>query len=183
MRTLTVIAVLLTGAAPSLRAQHGGQVEFGGFGSYTRYDKDFQLADQFGAGARLGYFFGDHFSLEVDANAAQPLSTTSGIGKSTAVFGSASLVISGGSAYILGGYSRLHFGPPTPYASELNAIHGGLGERIFFVENRVALRLEARAYYRGPGAGQTNPPWIGHFTAMAGLSFLLGPASQRGHTP
>lgn len=177
MRLLTVTAVLLAAAAPTLFAQHRGQVEIGGFGSYTRYDSRFQLDNQFGVGGRLGFFVGDHFSLEVDANMAQPLSTTSGVGKSTAVFGSASLVITNGSLYVLGGYSRLHFGPPTPFASELNAVHGGLGERIFFVGDRMALRLEARAYYRGPSAGESH--WIGHFTGMGGLTCFLGRA--RGH--
>src|SRR5207302_727825 len=74
----------------------------------------------------------------------------------------------------LGGYSRLYLGANSPYHSELNAIHGGLGERIFFVGDRVALRLEARAYYRGPGGGMTSPHWVGHFTGTVGLSFLLG---------
>src|SRR5438132_4625903 len=77
-------------------------------------------------------------------------------------------------AYALGGYSRLYLGANSPYHSELNAIHGGLGERIFFVGDRVALRLEARAYYRGPGGGMTSPHWVGHFTGTVGLSFLLG---------
>jgi len=174
MRVLTGIGLLLAGGAGSLAAQHRGQVELGAFGSYTRYDSGFQLDNQFGSGGRLGFFLGDHFSLEVDANMAQPLSTASGVGKSTAVFGSASLVITNGSLYVLGGYSRLHFGPPTPFASELNAVHGGLGERIFFVGNRVALRLEARAYYRGPSARQGDSRWIGHFIGTAGLSCFLG---------
>ena len=172
MRVLTVIGLLLAGGIGSLSAQHRGQVEIGGYGSYTRYDKGFQLDNQFGTGARLGYFLGDHFSLEVDGNVAQPLSRFSGAGKTNAVFGSASLVVSSGSAYVLGGFSRLHMGPNAPYSSDLNALHGGLGERIFFVGDRVALRVEARAYYRGPGGGQTG--WIGHFAGMAGLSFLLG---------
>jgi hypothetical protein len=179
MRALALLVVLLAVGSRALCAQHAGQVEIGGFGSYTRYDSRFQLDNQFGAGGRLGFFLGDHFSLEVDANVAQPLSTTSDVGKSTAVFGSASLVITNGSLYVLGGYSRLHLGPPTPFASELNAVHGGLGERIFFVDDRVALRLEARAYYRGPSAGQSGSGWIGHFTGTAGLSFILGPGGRK----
>jgi OprF membrane domain len=179
MRVLTVIGLLLAGGIRSLSAQHGGQVEIGWFGSYTRYDSGFRLDNQFGSGARLGYFLGDHFSLEVDGNVAQPLSRFSGVGKTNAVFGSASLVVSSGSAYVLGGYSRLHMGPNAPYSSDLNALHGGLGERIFFVGDRVALRVEARAYYRGPGGAQTSPHWVGHFTGMAGLSFLLGASGAK----
>src|SRR5437762_3447296 len=121
-----------------------------------------------------GYFLGDHFSLEVDGIVAQPLSQLSGVGKTNVVFGSASLVISSGSAYVLGGYSRLHMGPNPPYSSDLNAVHGGLGERIVFGGDRMALRVEARAYYRGPGGGLASHQWIGHFTGTMGLSFLLG---------
>src|SRR5207249_7980643 len=94
----------------------------------------------------VGYFLGDHFSIEVDADVAQPVSRLSGVG-TTAVFWSTSLVINSGggksSLYALGGYSRLHMGPEPLSASDLNAVHGGLGERIF-VGDRVALRLEAR---------------------------------------
>ena len=178
MRVLTVLG-LLAGGIGSLTAQHRGQVEMGAFGSYTRYDSGFQLDNQFGSGGRLGFFLGDHFSLEVDGNVAQPLSKVSGVGKTTVMFGSASLVISSGSAYALGGYSRLYLGANSPYHSELNAIHGGLGERIFFVGDRVALRLEARAYYRGPGGGMTSPHWVGHFTGTVGLSFLLGGGGEK----
>ena len=173
MRVLTLIGLLLAGGIAPLGAQHGGQVEIGAFGSYTRYDSGLQLDDQFGGGARVGYFLGKHFSLEVDANVAQPLSQLSGVGKTTAVFGSASLVVSSGSAYVLGGYSRLYMGPNPPYHSDLNALHGGLGERIF-VGDRVALRLEARGYYRGPGGVQDSPHWVGHFAGIAGVSCLLG---------
>src|SRR6266516_1013810 len=74
MRVLTGIGLLLAGGIGSLTAQHRGQVEMGAFGSYTRYDSGFQLDNQFGSGGRLGFFLGDHFSLEVDGNVAQPLS-------------------------------------------------------------------------------------------------------------
>lgn len=179
MRVLSLIGVLLASGAGSVSAQHAHQLEIGSFGSYTRYDKDLRLADQFGAGGRVGYFLGDHFSIEVDADVAQPVSRLSGVG-TTAVFWSTSLVINSGggksSLYALGGYSRLHVGPEPLSASDLNAVHGGLGERIF-VGDRVALRLEARAYYRGAGSGQAS--WLGHFTGTAGLSFILGRAGEQ----
>src|SRR3989442_9410000 len=174
MRVLTGIGLLLAGGIGSLTAQHRGQVEMGAFGSYTRYDSRLQLDNQFGAGGRLGFFLGDHFSLEVDGNLAQPLSQVGGVGKTNVVFGSASLVISSGSAYVLGGYSRLHMGPNPPYSSDLNAIHGGLGERIFFAGDRVALRVESRAYYRRPGGGLASHQWIGPLTGTGWPSLLLG---------
>jgi hypothetical protein len=179
MRALTVVVVLLASGARSLPAQHGGQIEIGGFGSYTRYDSRFQLANQFGAGGWLGYFLGDHFSLEVDGTVAQPSSTFSGVGKTTATFASASLVMSSGGLYLLGGYSRLHMGPGAPYSSDLNAVHAALGERIFFAPNRAAVRLEARAYYRGPGAGFGSKDEVLHLTGSVGLAFFVGSRGPR----
>ena len=179
MRALTTIAVLLAGGASSLCAQHGGDIEIGGYGSYTRYDIRLQLYNQFGAGGRLGFFLGDHFSLEIDGNMSQPLSRFSGVGRTTATFGSASLVISSGGLYILGGYSRLHMGPGAPYASDLNAVHGGIGERVFFVSDRAALRLEARAYYRPPGTTPGTLDRVVHITAMVGMSFIVGAGGNK----
>jgi hypothetical protein len=175
MRVLTVIAVLLAGRASSLCAQHRGEIEFGGYGSHIWYDHRLQLDNQFGVGGRLGFFLGEHFSLEIDGNVSQPLSTYSGVGRTTVALGSASLVISSGGLFILGGYSRLHMGPGAPYASDLNAVHAGLGERIFFVSDRAALRLEGRAYYRPPGGNPGTVDRVLHLTANAGMSFMIGP--------
>src|SRR3989442_1195877 len=60
MRTLTTaLATLLASAGVrTLPAQHAHQFELGAFGSYTRYDRAFGLDNQFGGGARVGYFFG-----------------------------------------------------------------------------------------------------------------------------
>jgi hypothetical protein len=177
MRALILTLILLPYAA-SLSAQHSGDVEIGGFGSYTRYDSRLQLDNQFGTGGRLGVFLGDHFSLEVDGNVAQPLSRFSGVGRTTAAFGSASLVISSGGLYILGGYSRLHMGPSAPYSSDLNAVHAALGERIFFVSNRAALRLEGRAYYCPPPGNPGGPQRLLHLAVTAGMSFLLSTSGR-----
>jgi len=178
MRALTVMAVLLASGASSLSAQHAGDVEIGGYGSYTRYDSRLQLDNQLGAGGRLGVFLGEHFSIEADANVSQPLSRFSGVGRTTAAFGSASLVISSGGLYILAGYSRLHMGPSAPYASDLNAVHAGLGERIFFVSDRAALRLEGRAYYCPPPGNPGGPQRLLHLAVTAGMSFLVSTSER-----
>lgn len=178
MRAVTVFMVLLASGAQSLCAQHGGQIEMGGFAAYTRYDSRFQLGNQLGAGAFLGYFLGDHFSLEVDGLVAQPR-LVSGAGTPTAAFASASLVLSSGALYLLGGYSRLHIGPGTPDASDLNAIHTGLGARAFFPGEHGALRFEVRAYYRGPGASFNSQDEIIHVTGTVGLSLFVGPGGEK----
>ena len=179
MRALTVMAVLLAGGARCVCAQHGGQIEIGGFASYTKYDSRFQLDNRIGAGGWLGYFFGAHFSLQVDGNVAQPRSAISGVGSTTTTFASASLVLSSGGLYVLGGYSRLHIGPNGRDVSDLNAFHTGLGARLFFPGDHAALRLEARGYYRGPGAGFASQDEIIHFSGTVGLSFLIGPGGEK----
>src|ERR1700756_3307345 len=75
MRVVTVLGVLAVGAVGTVRAQHAHQLEFGGYGTFTRYDKAFQLDNYFGGGGRIGFFLNDVFGIEVDANIAYPLLT------------------------------------------------------------------------------------------------------------
>src|SRR2546427_7121691 len=172
MRVLSMLGTVLACGATALSAQRSHRVELGGFGTYTRYDPIFGLERQFGGGGRLGFFLTNNIGVEVDGSVTRPAPTAGG--PTTQVrFGSASLVINSGGPYILGGYSRLDMGVNPPYNFVLNAVHGGLGQRFFFTD-RVALRIEARAYY------PTSNPYFGgkkslDATASAGLSvFLLG---------
>src|SRR3989442_12451531 len=71
VRILT-LAGLFAAAGLPLSAQRGHQFEVGGFGSYTRYDRAFNLTDQAGGGGRLGYFFGDGVGVEVYAGHQSP---------------------------------------------------------------------------------------------------------------
>lgn len=175
MRVVTVVGVLLAGGAATLSAQHAHQVEFGAFGSYTRYDRAFQLDNQVGGGGRLGYFLNDYIGLEVDGNVAYPFPQAGGM-HTQMRFGSVSLVINSGGdknvLYVLGGYSRLDMGVNPPYNFALHAVHGGIGDRIFFGRH-VALRLEGRAYYAPKNCCLTQQ-WVGHVTGSAGLSLFLG---------
>jgi len=175
MRVLTTLGLVLVGGASALHAQRTHQVEFGAFGSYTRYDRVFQLDNQFGGGGRIGFFFNDYIGLEVDANIAYPFPKAGGA-HTQMRFGSASLVINGGGQgnvlYVLGGYSRLDMGVNPPYNFALHAVHGALGDRLFLF-NRLAIRLEARAYYAPKNCCLTQQ-WVGHVTGSAGISLFLG---------
>src|SRR5256886_17659162 len=71
MRARTILALATLAAAP-LAAQRSHQFEFGGFGSFTRYDKAFNLDNQIGGGGRLGYFFPNGVSTEPDAGYPTP---------------------------------------------------------------------------------------------------------------
>lgn len=179
MRVVTLIGVLLAGGVATLAAQHAHQLEIGGFGTYTRYDRAFGLKSQFGGGGRIGFFLNDYIGLEVDGTLTRPQSEpwVPVLRPTTQVrFGSASLVINAGSGgnvlYVLGGYSRLDMGVNPPYNFALNAMHGALGDRLF-IGNHLALRLEARAYYT-PKNPYFSREWVGHVTGSAGLSLFLG---------
>src|SRR5437867_5483137 len=172
MRVLSMLGMALACGATTLGAQRSHRIELGGFGTYTRYDPIFGLERQFGGGGRLGFFLTNNIGLEVDGSVTKAAPTAGG--PTTQVrFGSVSLVLSTGGTYLLGGYSRLEMGVNPPYNFSLNAVHGGLGQRLFLTD-RVALRIEARAYYP-----PNNPYFAGKksldATASAGLSvFLLG---------
>jgi hypothetical protein len=185
MRVLTIVGVALVSAVAAVSAQHGHQIEFGGFGTYTRYDPLFGLDRQFGGGGRLGYFMGEYFGLEADVNMASPVGTSGAFGTAIGRASGSLLINSGGEhnvLYVLGGYTRTRWGGYSPYVW-LNEVHAGIGDRIF-LGHRVALRLEARAYY-APGdqylASGKAPLDI---TGSAGLSlFLFGHGGGGGGRP
>jgi hypothetical protein len=184
MRVVTVVGVLLAAGAGALCAQHAHQLEIGGFASYSRYDRQFGLEKQFGGGGRLGFFFNDYIGLEVDGNVSYPFPYAGG--PHTQVrFGSVSLVINSGGErnilYVLGGYSRLDMGVNAPYNFALHAVHGGLGDRIFLTD-RLALRLEGRAYY-APSSCCLTSTWVGHVLGSAGLSFMIGGGTPHEELP
>src|SRR3989441_11526603 len=138
MRVVTVIGVLLAGGAATLTAQHAHQLEFGGFTSWTRYDRAFGLNNTFdswkslGFGGRIGYFLNDYIGLEVDANVATPTYKATG-DTTTAVLGSASLLINsatgGNMLYRFGGCARPRLGTSGPVSPHLHALTGRLGDR------------------------------------------------------
>ena len=175
MHARTILALASLAAAP-LAAQRSHAFEFGVFGSFTRYDRAFNLDNQIGGGGRLGYFFGEHMGVELDAGYQAPSAKT-GPAASKLSVGSASLVLNFGSErntfYLLGGYSRLDFEDSTPYRFTDNAMHGALGDRIF-LGDRVAMRLEVRAIYAPSTKAAFGPDWAGHIIGTLGLSAFFG---------
>src|SRR2546426_5969428 len=80
MRVLTVLG-LLAGGIGSLNAQRGGQVEIGGFGSYTRGDSPLPPGNPIRAGGRLRLFFLGPLHLPVGGKRAPPPSPGHGGGE------------------------------------------------------------------------------------------------------
>jgi outer membrane protein OmpA-like peptidoglycan-associated protein len=181
MRSRTILLVHCLVALPALcAAQRSHQFEFGAFGSFTRYDQAFQLDNQIGGGGRLGYFFSPVVGFEFDVGFQQPSPTGGGAGgPATLSLGGASLVFNFGNDknlfYVLGGYSRLSFTDNVAYTFDDNAVHGGIGDRIFLNE-RVALRLEGRALY-APNTNHTGGGWAGHIVGSMGLAIFTGPTA------
>lgn len=176
MRARIALLALFLVAVPVLCAgQHAHRFEFSAFGSFTRYDKNFNLDNQIGGGGRIGYFFGSVVGIEGDLGLQQPTPRPGGA-SARLLLGSASLVLNFGGErnlfYLLGGYSRLAFSERAGYLFDDNAVHGAIGDRIFLGQN-VALRLEGRGIYapstRFPAGG-----WAGHIVGSAGLSIFTG---------
>ncbi len=173
MRTLVIVGMTLMCGASRLGAQRGGQVELGVFGSFTRYDRAFNLDAQIGGGGRLGYFITNVLGLEVDAGYQSP-NSKGGASPSYLALGGASVVVNFGSPrqlfYILGGYSRLDFEKSSPFRFTDNGLHGAIGDRVF-LGNRAALRFEVRGIY-APNTGFGSGTWAGHVAGSLGISIF-----------
>jgi outer membrane protein OmpA-like peptidoglycan-associated protein len=181
MRSRTPLLLLGLSVVPVLCvAQHTHQFEIGAFGSYTRYDRAFVLDKQIGGGGRLGYFFSRSVGIEFELGYQQPTPSAGGT-NATATLASGSLVLNTGGEhnlfYILGGYTRLEFGDRPGYNFSDNAVHGAIGDRLFF-SDRVALRIEGRAVY-APSTRFSGGNWAGHLIGSAGLSIFTGPSALR----
>lgn len=176
MRRLATLGAVLVLGVRALSAQRAHQFEFGAFGSYTRYDRAYELDGQMGFGGRFGYFFGEVVGIEVDAGMQSP-SQAAGA-NADLYLGGASLVLNLAAGernifYILGGYSRLDFEPQAPFRFTDDAIHGALGDRIF-LGPRTALRLEVRGIYAPSTGAPFGPDWAGHIVGSVGLSLFAG---------
>src|SRR5579863_6882440 len=134
MRVLWLVGVATLGGAAGVAAQHGHEYEFGLFGSYTKYDASFDLSNAVGAGARMGYMFGDVVGFEADVLFQQQYTVPSTGATMQPLIAGASLNVNlvhgeHEMLYVLGGHSLLDFGTQPPYEFTDGGIHGALGDR------------------------------------------------------
>lgn len=181
MRAQTTLLLLCLAAIPApCFGQHTHQFEISAFGSFTRYDRVFNLDNQIGGGGRLGYFFSPVVGGEVELGYQQPTPKGGGTNATLALW-SASLTLNFGGErnlfYLLGGYSRVSFGDNPAYDFKDNGFHGAIGDRIFLGQ-QVALRIEGRAVY-SPSTGFSGGDWAGHIVGSVGLSIFTGPSAFR----
>jgi len=180
MKRLVLLVGFVTLVANSAAAQRSQNIEFGGFGSWWRFDRSFLIKNGFGGGARIGYNLNDRVGLEVtgDYIATTNLAATQNITVSTV---SAGLVLNfpvGDQSSILasGGYSRMIFGKAAPYDFTQHLVYGGLGFRLF-VSHHVALRGDVRAQYRWDNPYYTNA-FTGEVQGSIGASYFFIPPQQ-----
>lgn len=146
-----VIGLMLPATAVPLSAQAGaaGQVEWGAFGSLTRYDDVAgELQSDFGSGGRLGFYFSRIFSLEASGDYTTTEFAAAQTGVSVARLGGTLYAHTRptvlGSVYLGAGVGRFF------YRGALDVDDTGphviLGDR-FSVGGRAALRIEGRFDY------------------------------------
>ena len=182
MKRLVLLVGFVTLVANSAAAQRSQNIEFGGFGSWWRFDRSFLIKNGFGGGARIGYNLSDRISLEVtgDYIPTTNLAATQDITVSTIGAGLALNFPVGDQSSILasGGYSRMIFGKAAPYDFTQHLVYGGLGFRLF-LSHHVALRGDVRAQYRPDNPFYSNA-FTGEVQGSAGVSYFFIPPAQ-GH--
>jgi len=180
MKRLVLLVGFVTLVASPALAQRSQNIEFGGFGSWWRFDKSFQLQNGFGGGARIGYNVSDRVGFEVtgDFVSTKNIAATQSVTVST-ISGSLVLNFPMSDRVTLlasGGYSRMVFGPDPPYAFTQHLVNGGLGFRAF-VTHHVAVRGDLRAQYRPDNPYFANA-FTGEVQGSLGASYFFIPPQQ-----
>ncbi len=183
MKRLILLAVgfvtLVASPSPAV-AQRSQALEFGGFGSWWRFDRAYGVKNGFGGGARVGYNLSDRFGIEItgDYIATKNLAETQDITVNT-VSGSLVLNFPVGDRSTFsasGGYSRMVFAKDFPYDFTMHMVSGGLAFRAFIGSN-VAVRGDVRAQYR-PDSPLDTTLWSGQVQGSVGLSYFFIPPQQ-----
>ena len=169
-----------SGAAVQYGRSAVQSIEFGGFGSYWRFDHLFFLENAIGGGARIGYSWSDRIGIEVQGDYVKTTDVAATQDVSASMV-TGSLIFSfpvgeRASFSAAGGFTRVVFGPDPPYDFTENMISGGLGVKFHFSDH-VAFRADARAFYR-QGNPDPRGTWTGHVQGSAGLSYYFIPPQQ-----
>jgi hypothetical protein len=182
----TTAAVLLPQMA---EAQRAGVVEVGALGRYSVIDSDVGIENALGWGGRLGIFFLQNLSLEVDYGYSEPeLTDKPGWGGRN--FISHELIqgrllynypLSDGVRLLLGaGYTYDNYSRPRLVAARGGGPAGLLGVRFNLTESFSA-RVEGTGYYIS--ADDTRPVYpraqAMNLGLQAGISYLVGNRVER----
>lgn len=182
MRWMAALASCLAlPAIASAQVGHAGQIELGGFASYTRFDPtNVGLASAFGGGGRLGIGLSRVFSVEFSGDYTQTYDTVRTNQVNLARLGGTLLVnvhLGGDHAIYLGaGYERSFY--RGTLVAEQNAGVAVFGDRLP-LGGRAALRVEGRAAYTPSAVLRASAQHSLDLSARAGLSiFAFGGAPR-----
>lgn len=177
LRALALLLALPGAAA----AQSGaaGQVELGGFGSYTRYDAATSLAGQSGAGGRLGFYLSRLVSLEATGDYAVTQLPAGADVNVSRIGGNLLFHARAMGLYLGAGYERLYQrGARVADPSGGRVVLGSL----MSLGGRTAFRIEGLASYLPKGDTAAAGRAI-NFGANVGLSVFAfgGPPRDADH--
>lgn len=184
--TVRWIGLALTVSCPPAFAQtgHAGQIELGGYGTYTRYDPaGLGLDAQGGVGSRLGVFLTRAISLEANGDYTTTSVTSSRKSASVARVGGALLLnlhLGGEHAvYLGGGYEQAFY--RDAIAADQAGFSAVLGDRLP-LSGRAALRIEGRVSYV-PSSSLLTSTHALNLSINAGLSLFSfgGPKRDADH--
>ncbi len=182
-RISCILALAATAAVGPATAQngHGGRVELGSYGAFTKYDaQSLDLDSRLGAGGRLGVFLIPALSIEANGDFTQTATAGGGVQVDVAriggtLFGHLNLA-SWNSLYLGAGYERLFY--RGALAADDNGGHVILGDRLHFGP-RVALRLEGRAAYFPSSVMRVGDDKVLNIGGAAGISIFAFGGRQR----
>ena len=144
----TALGLLLSPTILTGQSGEKGQLEIGGFGVYTSYDKNnIGFAPKFGAGAWAGYYITEMFKIEALGDFTETTVDSTGSEVRVARFGGAVLAHTGtplGTLYGGVGFERAVYRASA--SVDDNAGMAIIGDRLS-LGGRTAIRLEGRLSY------------------------------------
>ncbi len=174
MRITCALGVLTVFATLPLLGQngHGGRVELGTYGTFTRYDaQSLDFDSKLGAGGRLGLFLARGLSIEANGDFTQTAASGTQVDVARVggtVFGHLPLA-SWNSLYFGAGYERLFYRGGV--IADDNGGHLVLGDRMH-LGRRVALRMEGRAAYFPSSSAGVGDNRVVNYGGAIGLSIF-----------
>ncbi len=165
-------AALVLGATQALAAQTGAarQLELGAYGTVTRFTGTILgLGNEFGAGARMGYFATPIFSVEASGDFTEAATDLTATRVTVARLAGTVLAQSRVGVYLGLGYERLFYRGGDTF--EDSGVHLILGDR-FPLGGRAAFRIESRLTWVLGSARKIPGDPVANLSANAGISIF-----------
>jgi outer membrane protein OmpA-like peptidoglycan-associated protein len=180
---VALLGALTVGGVASASAQSAGTVEIGGFGRYSKFDKNLHFDNRVGVGARLGVFVLRNLAIEADGSYTPTYSQGNTLVRAEPLHGRLiyNAPLGSHAAFLIGaGYTRQLF--RKGYRETRSGAGGLLGLRLG-TGGVLSIRLDATGDYIPTAESNLVPPQLAgitqhksnlHWGGQAGLSLLLG---------